>query len=260
LRATKLDKIKDYVMKAHALKFDVDPDGDYMRPGNSPPERAFMVLNCMYPMLLTMLEMSFPAVDARTRKRGAKWTRQSLLYQAGESCMVLANAVTTLMVETEGKLASDQPPVVGVEEHQRLKDAIFSFYPLPVKAANIIPGCAEEFEVMRTHQPREQVAEGKQEPNEYSAALLRGENPDEDPRLVQIQKEYARDFFIDRANFQSIRIAMHAKDRVLLRDKMVRFINLKGKESEELRQRALAGWIKGLEPYHEYALLDSQSP
>jgi hypothetical protein len=259
VRASKADKIKDYVMKAHALKFDVDPDGDYMRPGNSPPERAFMVLDCMFPMLMTMLDVCFPALDARTRKRGAKWTRQSLLYQAGEACMLLANAVTTLMVELEGKLALDQPPVVGLDEHQRLKDAVFSFYPLPVKASNIIPGCAEEFEVMKTHKPRERVAEGKEEPNEYSAALLRGENPDEDPRVVQIQKEFARDFFIDRANFQSIRIAMHAKDRVLLRDKMVRFINLKGSEAEEIRQRALAGWTKGLEPYHEYARLDAES-
>jgi hypothetical protein len=255
----KLEKIKFDVLKPHAYKFDVELQDDLVRPGNSPPERAFVVLSCAFELLVTLAEVAFPALDRKTRRRGAKWTRQSLLFLGGDAAVMLANAMTNLLVHTEGRLALDEPPVVGVEEHRRLRDAVHSFYPVPTARSAFLPGCEEEFRVMESHQPRQPVAEGEQEPNEYSRALLRGENPDEDPRLVRLQQEYARDFYIDRATNDVMRRALPKMDRKMLGEKLVRFGALNESDAAEFRQRALAGWIEGLKPYHEYALIDAGS-
>jgi hypothetical protein len=139
-----------------------------------------------------------------------------------------------------------------------LQEAVSSFYPLPRESADFMERCAGEFRVMETHKPREPVVENPSEANEYSQALLRGENPDDDPTLVEMQRKYARDFFIDRATFTAINKAIDKKDRRILGDKMVRFTMVDDpRQAAELRERALAAWTEGLGPYREYARMDA---
>ena len=57
-------------LKGFALDFDVDPDGDLMKPGNSPPERAFQVARSAFDLLVGISELGFPSLDRRTQKRG----------------------------------------------------------------------------------------------------------------------------------------------------------------------------------------------
>jgi hypothetical protein len=263
LRESRLDRTKLDVLKGYAHAFDVDPEGDYLRPGNSPPERAFQVLSCSLDFLIYLGDVAFPALDKRTRKRGAKWLRQALLFFGGNASVLLANAVPLLMVETGGRLSPADPadPVVSPEQHLRLHKAVQSFFPIGRKDEGFMDRCLAEFRVMEAHEPRERVREGEQEPNEYSAALLRGENPDDDPELVAMQREYARDWFIDRATFGAVSRGLDGKDRKILSGKLVRFSQLTDESaSRELRTRALAAWVTGLGPYHDYARLDSQSP
>jgi hypothetical protein len=261
LREKRLEKIKFDILKPKAHAFDVDPTGDYHRPGNSPPERAFQVLTCALEMLVYLIdEGAFPAVDNRARKRGSKWTRQALLFNGGAGALVLAHGITTLMVQLEGRFSDDEPDenVIDVSRHRRLMEAVRSFYPLPRDSSEFMERCLAEFKVMETHKPRDAIVEYPSLANEYSRALLNGENPDDDPALVAMQKEYARDFFIDRATFSAFNKAIDKKDRRILNDKMVRFTAVKDpRQAAELRQRALAAWIEGSRPYREYARIDS---
>lgn len=217
-------------------------------------------MSCALDMLIHLAEAAFPALDRRTRKRGAKWTMQALLFNGGDGSIMLAHAVTALMVRANGRLSDEEPAenVVDVSCHRRLQEAVASFYPLPRHSTDLIADCDLEYRVMDTHKPREAVLEDPSAGNEYSQALLRGENPDDDPALVAMQREYARDFFIDRATFGVIRQTLDRRDRVLLRDKLVRFPRVEDpKQASELRKRNLAAWIEGLRPYHEYARVDS---
>ena len=52
VRASALQKSKFEMLKAKALAYDIDPAGDYMRPGDNPAEQAFQLLKCGLEMLL----------------------------------------------------------------------------------------------------------------------------------------------------------------------------------------------------------------
>jgi hypothetical protein len=213
-------------------------------------------------MLIYLIDAeAFPAVDKKARKRGSRWTQQALLFHGLAGALVLAHGITTLMVQLEGRFTNDEgdEDVIDVSCHRRLQEAVTSFYPLPLDSSKLMDRCLGEFKVMETHEPREAVVENPSQANEYSQALLRGENPDEDPALVATQREYARDFFIDRATYSAFSKAIDKKDRKLLRDKMVRFTQVHDpKQVAELRERTLAAWIEGARPYREYARLDSE--
>jgi hypothetical protein len=261
MREKRFEKLKYDILKPHAHRFDVDPAGDYMRPGNSPPERAFQVLSCSLEMLIYLGDNAFPARDRSLRKKGGKWMRQALLFEGGNASMLLAHAVPALMARMDGRLSVDEPnqPFVPAEDHLRLLKTVSSFYALGKNDDKFIEQCDSEFRVMETHEPRDAVREGEAAPNAYSEALLRGENPDDDPELVRMQREYARDFFIDRATFKVAKKGLDSKDRVIVHGKLARFVDLEEPEATELRARVLAAWREGTAPYREYALLDSKN-
>jgi hypothetical protein len=258
----RLAKLKLDVLKKGAHVFDIDPTRDYMKPGNSPPEQAFMVASCSLDFLIHLSQVAFPAVGRRTRKRGGKWVMQALLFHGGAGMELLAHASPALMVAMDGRLSADQPAesVIGADHHLRFQKAVESFYPLGLDRRKFLENCLAEFRVMETHEPRGPVVEGTQSANEYSQALLRGENPDDDPELVSMQREYARDFFIDRATYDAVTNALEPADVKIMLDDFARFVTLDDpKAALKLRARALAGWSEGLKPYLEYALLDSKS-
>jgi hypothetical protein len=257
LRERTLEKNKFDMLKGKAVAYDVDPAGDYMKPGNNPPEQAFQLLRCGLHLLLHVSDNAFPAIDSRTRKRGPKWIRQGILFNGDKGTLLLAHAVPALMAKLDGRLGGDEPPELTGDHHRRFYETVKSFYPL-MKGANFVEQCMREFEVMETHEVRPVVVEGVQPANEYSQALMRGENPDEDPGLVAMQRDYARDYFIDRAIFVAIRQTLSPNDQKLLQDKLFRFVMVEDAEAAELRSRSRRAWIEGIGPYLEYARLDAQ--
>jgi hypothetical protein len=245
------------MLKGKAVAHGIDPAGDYMRPGNNPAEQAFQLVKCGLDMLLYVSEHAFPTLDKRSRKRGPKWIREAILYSGDRGSMLLAHGMTALMAKMGGRLTGDEPPELTAEHHQKLYDTVKSFYPVK-KASGFVEGCMREFEVMETHEPRPAVVEGEQSANEYSQALMRGENPDEYPELVAVQRDYSRDYFIDRAIYVAVRHSLDPKDVQVLEKKLVRFVMVSDSEAAELRTRSFRAWTEGMKPYLEYARLDAR--
>jgi hypothetical protein len=242
-------------LKAHA--YDVDPSGDYMRPGNTPPEQAFQLLRCGLAMLLTVADTAFPSLDRRTQKRGPKYLRSSLLFYGEVGMLVFAQAAPLLLWKLDGHLSGTEPPELTAEHHRKFFETVISFYPYRKGGINVPEILLKEFKVMEDQELRESVTEGLQSPNEYSQALMRGENPNEDPELVAIQREYATDFFIDRAIMLAITRSLNPNDKKLLGDKMTRFQGIEDPSTAaEFRRRARSGWIEGSKTYLEYAQLE----
>jgi hypothetical protein len=288
------ERLKLEVLQKHALDFDVDPEVDYARPGNSPPERAFHLLGCGFDLLIAIADKGFPSLDRRTRQRGGKWIQEELVLLGREPSQFLAHAIPALFAASRGRLDnSDQEgneELFDPEHHRALGRTLADFYPLPKeieispeeRAArkakglyapggperrrqvfrHVLDECLAEFHVMERHQPREEVARGVEPANEYSLALLHGQEPNDDPELVETQRRYARDFFINRASLNAIKAALDAADFRLLSDKLIEVLEPGDRRISEYRTRELAAWIEGTRSYREYALIEfrSESP
>jgi hypothetical protein len=259
MRASTLDRNKFEVLKQKALAYDVDPTDDYMRPGNNPPETAFQLLRVGLEMLLYMTDNGFPTFDSRTLKKAPKYLRQSLLFYGDMGALVLAHTVPLSYVKENGHLSGDEPPELTVDHHRRLYETVSSFYPFKRMGTTVAQDCLREYTVLEKHELPEEVVNEEQPPaNEYSQALLRGENPDEIPELVAMQREYARDFFIEKATTRAIKLGLSPNDRKHMRDKFVGSPSIEDPSARaEFLERIRNAWIEGSQTYLDYALLDA---
>jgi hypothetical protein len=258
VREKTLERHRFNMLQPKALAYDLDPAGEYLKPGNSPPEQAFQVLKCSSDMVLYLADNAFPVPDRKIKNRGGKWVRQVFHLFGEPGTLILSHAVPALLATVGGRLSGDEPPELTADHHRRMYETVRSFYPLGKYRAGLIEQFLAEFTVMERHKPRKAVAEGTERANEYSQALMRGENPDDDPELVRMQQEYARDFFIDRAISRAIADSLSPNDRRLLLDKFVLFTTLSDSEAAEVRERNLRAWNEGSKPYLEYARLDAR--
>jgi hypothetical protein len=169
--------------------------------------------------------------------------------------MMFAHAAPALLARI-GRLSGDEPPELTVDHHRRQYETLKSFYSLG-KNSDFFSFCFREFGTLERGSPSKSVLEGKEPANAYSQALMRGENPDEDPELVAMQREYATDYFIDLAIHSGIKNALAPNDRQLLEKKLVRFVMLDESAAAEMRERARRAWIDGTRPYLEYTRLDA---
>jgi hypothetical protein len=278
MKSRRLAYLKRAALQAHALKYDLDPSQDYGRPGNSPAERAFHLLSCGFDMLLVVLGPDgFPSLHSRTRKRGSKWVRQRLPWQGAAGAGVMARAVPALLAAMGGRIGDDAEggaePVVDPQFHLALKRSVDDFFSAPGKAVLQLPftgfpdkavlreldQCTAEFAVLESGKPREEVARGERPANRYSLALLNGEDPHTDPELVEMQRRYARDYFIYTASLAAMKAAMAAPDMQRLSRKVIPFLDPEDPRISKYRARALAAWIEGSRPYREYALMEFQN-
>jgi hypothetical protein len=259
MRASTLDRNKFKVLKEKALAYDIDPADDYMRPGNNPAETAFQLLRIGFEMLLFMTDNGFPSLDSRTRKKVPKYLRQALLYYGGSGMLVFAHTLPLLYVKEKGHLSGDEPPELTVDHHRRLYDTVSSFYPFKRMGSTVDQPFLREYKVLEEHELPEEVVEGEDPPaNEYSEALLRGENPDERPELVAMQREWARDFFIEKATTRGIKLSLHPNDRTLLASKFTSSQAIEDASARaEFSERLRTAWIEGSQGYLEFARLDA---
>jgi hypothetical protein len=256
MRAGTIEKNKFEVLKKHALQYDVEPDGDYMRPGNNPAEAAFQLLRCGVEMLLVMADHGFPTLDSRLQKKVGKYIRQALLYYGDSGALIFGQLVPLLYVKVGGRLSGEEPPELTVEHHRKLFQTASSFYPYK-KDPEMVDKCLREFKVLEEHDLPEPVLSGERPANEYAQAIMRGENPDDDPRLVALQQDWARDFFIERAATMAIKRAFSPNDRKLLNNRFDRAAALEEPAATEFRDRLRNAWIQGCQPYLEYAVVDA---
>jgi len=244
-------------IKHLALQYDLEPEGDYARPDNSPPARAFQIINCAFDLAVEIARSGIPSTDRRAQKRGGKWMIENMHLQSGpDGVMLLAHALPTVLARTGGDLggAIDRP-TSSVEQHEKMLATVADFYPLTLDAQHLKDGLAE-YAVIKDHEPRAVVAAGKEEGSAYSRALLRGEDPDQDPALVAEQKRWARDFYIGIAiRWACLRIL--GADYEKLATKMVTMAELR-EGRDEFRERLLDSWARGSRTYIEFVLLDQK--
>jgi hypothetical protein len=271
MRASTIEKSKFEVLKKNALAYDVEPDDAYMRPGNNPPETAFQLLRCGIEMLLVMADHGFPTLDTKLRKKGGKYMRQALYYYGDAGATIFGQMAPLLYMKVGGHLSGEEPPELTVEHHCKLYETVSSFFPYR-KKPKLTQECLREFRVLEEHelpqedveeedQPEDNSSEGGQQKgpwlSEYAQALLRGENPDDDPALVQLQRDYARDHFIEKATRVALRASLAPNDRKLFQGKLVGSRTLEEPVATEFRERIRNAWIEGCQSYLEYARLDA---
>lgn len=249
------------------VNFDLDYAVESVRPGTSPPQRAFQLVACGYDMLLATAASprAFPTRRATNRWRGSRAVWAKLLWQGLDASIFLANAVPVLMARTEGKLGDngEDANLVPTDPayHLALRGRVQDFYPLSSEDKLFLHGCLAEFRVMGNREPRQEVLEGKQPAMPYSQALMRGDNPDEDPRLVSEQKRYARDYFINQAIIAATKIAMEYKSgrRGTWKFFMDKVVDI-AEQGDDARTRAfrarfLRAWMAGNGAYRNYVLM-----
>jgi hypothetical protein len=277
-RNRRLEHLRLETLKPHALKFDLDHEADYARPGNNPPEQAFQVLSCGFDLMTEIADAGFPSENRGAQKRGLKWTRETLLWRGANAAKVAGLSISLLLGHTGGRLSNDDESADGIvdpEYHLRLNQTLRDFYPHNLFAGGgpgkpnlargentqglvdgVLEECLAEFKVMEEGRPRKEVRRGEEAGNEYSQALRRGENPQDDPELVMIQQQYARDYFITKASLSVIKAALRPLDFKKLSPKMIGFLDPSEPRLSKYRDRALATWVEGSRSYREYALME----
>lgn len=239
-------------------------EGEDVRPA----QKGFELLSCGFDLHVRFLDVdAFPSLERRIRKRGAKLVRRNLLWMSAVSASFVSQAIPTLIIEMQDAARPQQQAGQrGDESHERwlaLRSLIADYFRLPKETKELMAPCAAEFEVMRTHEPREEVAEGRAAANAYSSALLRGENPDEDPELVKEQQRYARDYFINQAALADVKISLDWTTQRIstyprVAGRLVDIGTADGDKVRAYRSRALAALLEGLRPYQERAQIDGQ--
>jgi hypothetical protein len=258
-RNSSSEKIRATALKWSALKYELDIENDYARPDNTPPERAFQVLNSGFDLAVEIARSGIPSVDRRTQKRGAKWMIEDIPFREGPiGVNMLAIGMPAVLARTGGDLlGAIDGPTASVEQHRKLEASVSDFYALPANYNPIMVAALAEYDVMETKRPRPQVFNGLEPGTRYSQALVDGEDPDKDPELVAEQQRWARDFFIAEITRSSCEL-MLGNDYEKLKEHIVRMVDLK-EGADEYRERLLAAWMRGSETYREYAIIDEGS-
>ena len=131
VRESTLEKNKFDILQPKALAYDIDPAGDYMRPGNSPAEQAFQLLRLRLRHVAGLADNAFPAFDKRTRKRGAQVDSAGVSVSTAvtaDDCS--AHAMPRLYAKVDGRLSGDEPPELTGDHHRMMYETVRSFYPL----------------------------------------------------------------------------------------------------------------------------------
>ena len=246
------------------VNFDLEYVDEISRPGTSPPQQAFQLVSAGYELLLSTAASSrgFPAFGSLTCSRGAIAARRRFLWSGLLGSVFLAHALPTLMermagqLSDEGEDAGQFPTDPGY--HLNARKRVADFFPLPPQHKVFIHNCLAEFRVIGNREPREDVVEGKAWGTPYSHALMRGDNPDDEPQLVWEQIRYARDYFINQASLAVTEIVLERKKRGVFKfykDELVDISTGDSARMRNFRARMLRAWMAGASGYHDYTVM-----
>jgi hypothetical protein len=277
-RSSYLDDIRFKINRYLANHYDIDHSADWVKPGNTPVQKAFQQSKYGLELLFRFAEPDqFPSLDRMSRRLGAKLVKRGLLYTGAVHAPFFAQALAELLARTEGRLHYDEPVPEGELGsplyYRSLRETIQDFYAADAPALEQLDDRGPaEFRVLETGEPREKVRSSEEAGTGYSAALLRGENPNDDPALVKEQWEYARDYFIWSFEKAMMPTAMerpmrpHAREH--FRELVADLVDLTSPESGgpgedpkriAYRARALERWEASARSYLSYAALDAAS-
>jgi hypothetical protein len=243
------------------VNFDLEYADEISRPGTSPPQQAFQLVSAGYELLLSATASSrgFPALGSLTRSRGAIAARRRFLWTGLEGSVFLAHALPALLARMAGQLGDEAEDAghfpTDPEYHLSVRERVADFFPLPSKHKVFLHNCLAEFRVIGKREPREDVVEGKAWGTAYSHALMRGDNPDDDPGMVWEQIRYARDYFINQASLAVTEIVLERRGRGVFKYYEDELVNISTGDSARMRNfraRMLRAWIAGASGYQNY--------
>jgi hypothetical protein len=256
---------KELTLKTQALIYELEPSDYVPGSGDRPPQLAFQLLGTGYDLLVELADPDvFPSLDRSTRRRGPKLIRKNLPWGGADASLFLAHAMPTLYARMDGRLTAPGKEGVGAAaggddgeapltpaEHLRAHETLQGYYPLVrglLRAA--YDWCLREFKVLEEGVPRGEVGAGSQPAMPYSAALLRHEDPSQDPALVVGQRLHARDHFINETILKAVEFAIGIEDWPRVQDKVLRLVEAPQDPAVvRWRDRALEVWIRGSGPY-----------
>jgi hypothetical protein len=264
LKAQVADK-KELTLRPQALAYELEPSDCVPGSGDRPPQLAFQLLGTGYDLLVELADPDvFPSLDRSARRRGPRLIRKNLLWGGAEASLILAHAMPTLYARMDGRLTApgeeglraatrgdDGEAPLTPAEHLRALETLKGYYPLVrdlLRAA--YDWCLREFKVLEEGVPRGEVGSGSQPAMPYSAALLRHEDPSQDPALVAGQRMHARDHFINETTLKAVEFAIGMEDWPRVSDKVLRLVEAPEDPAVvRWRDRALAAWTRGSGPY-----------
>jgi hypothetical protein len=186
--------LRRQVLEPVAASADLSYDLEGLDPGTSPIQLAYGLVTCGTDLLLGCAEPdegAFPALNKRARKRGAKAVARAANGSGARAASVLlAHAMATYLAETL--------PYVGDAERAArqgpLRDLIARHFPISDDGLQAVEDGRAEYRTLDTHRVREEVYIGAESGTGYHHALMRGEDPDDDPEIVNVQVIYAGRF------------------------------------------------------------------
>jgi hypothetical protein len=199
--------------EARRLSYDLELVEPTSAPGEPRNRAGYRLVCCGGGLLLgaTYLD-GFPAAG-RAAKRGVKaLTRAFGEEEAREAATMLAHAMASMLHE----MLKDRAPEDALV-HLRMRDVIESVYPLHPRLLDLVDSTSFEYRTLETHQVRDWIRHAGGGTG-YHEALLRGDEPDVDPELVDIQERYAGAYLRAWAMLHAIRHTIGAAEYAKLED------------------------------------------
>lgn len=197
-------------------------NAEVISPGRSPEQHAYHFVSIGADILVALCEVdAFPSADRKTSRRGAKLLSKSLSGPGARRATVfLARVFTVLMHET---VRPPNPEIAHVRP--LILELIDEHYPLDQEALELVEGCRAEFNVMDTHEVRDEVRAGYGIGTAYHMALIdpsltTSGNPDDDPELVRIQTERAATYLRATAGLNAIKMTIGDDEYAAISDKL----------------------------------------
>lgn len=177
------------LLEPAATDLGVSFEYQFLAPGTEPHEKAFQLLMPGADLLLQLAEaQTFPAPDQRAQSKGARRVRKSLTDPGTQRALsFMTQAIPTILARVR---ADDR------DFQLEMRDLVQAHRPLTQADVDALTACDAEFEVMDTHELREETRLGVELGTDYHMKIEAGEDPDADAETVERQEMYARDFFL----------------------------------------------------------------
>jgi hypothetical protein len=212
------EKLRNRIVSLLAYDVDLEYDHDLSRRPETASEEALMLVACGFDLLMRITEPdAFPSLSRLNRRRGSRLIRSDITFGGGNAAIFLTIALSELLSRTGPNLDSAN----GTDEQQASADyrafgaTVSDFFSLRKRRIlldtdQLVTRHLGEFEMLEHGRPQHAVETGEARPSRFAAKLMAGEDPSSDPALVEEQRLYARDYYVNGATRQAIELSLDA--------------------------------------------------
>ena len=240
---------------AAARGFDYDYEVLDPSPGRDAAPLHFVMCGARILLALTYAD-EFPSSSKLTAWRGARAVRRRMSDPlAGTAAVVLTQALAALLEEVTARAGEEPSAAI----HRECAHLVQAAYPLAPELLARIDACRAEYNVIDTHEVREEVRIGVEIPTKYHLALMApgehwGSDPDSDPEAVAIQQGYAAQYLRGTATLLALEVLLGEEEFERLDSKLIHPGSLDpGVLVQRVSDQLL--WNYASEPWIEYVEL-----